>query len=109
MARDFLNTQFGIEIEFTGINRAKAAAVLAHELGKSDWEHISSYDARIITDNQGRRWKIVKDGSITPMSVMPGGFGDDYKCELVSPILTYREDIGTLQNIIRAFRRAGGR
>ena len=109
MARDFLNTQFGIEIEFTGMHRARAALVLAREFDKSSWEHISAYDARIITDDQGRRWKIVRDSSITPMGVMPGGCGDDYKCELVSPILTYREDIGTLQNIIRAFRRAGGK
>ena len=32
----------------------------------------------------------------------------DYSCELVSPILTYDEDINTLQEIVRELRKAGG-
>jgi hypothetical protein len=34
--------------------------------------------------------------------------GGDYSVELVSPILTYREDIEALQELIRALRGAGG-
>lgn len=32
----------------------------------------------------------------------------DYSCELVSPILTYDEDINTLQELVRILRKAGG-
>ncbi len=32
----------------------------------------------------------------------------DYSVELVSPILTYREDIKTLQELVRQLRHAGG-
>jgi hypothetical protein len=34
--------------------------------------------------------------------------GREYSVELVSPILTYREDIETLQELIRRLRKAGG-
>jgi hypothetical protein len=33
--------------------------------------------------------------------------GKEYSAELVSPILTYREDIGTIQELVRLFRKAG--
>jgi hypothetical protein len=33
---------------------------------------------------------------------------DEHRVELVSPILTYREDIGTVQSLIRLLRSAGG-
>jgi len=32
----------------------------------------------------------------------------DYSCELVSPILTYDEDINNLQEIVKLLRKAGG-
>lgn len=32
----------------------------------------------------------------------------DYSCELVSPILTYDEDINTLHELVRILRKAGG-
>ena len=34
--------------------------------------------------------------------------GDDYSVELVSPILKYREDIDTVQGLVRRLRKAGG-
>ena len=64
-----------------------------------------------VTASDGRVWKFVNDGSILPQMKTRGtvvGAGSDYKVELVSPILSYREDIGTLQELVRRLRKAGG-
>lgn len=112
MAKDFLNTQFGIEIEFTGISRAKAADILAEEITGDPTEYAcrTSYDARVVKDADGREWKIVYDASIRPegKAARRSGTPDYYKVEFVSPILTYEKDMERLQKIIRAFRKAGG-
>lgn len=111
MDRNFLNARFGIEVEFTGISRRAAANVLVEVLGATGFEHRTSYDARLVLDSKGRTWKIVRDGSVEtkinrrdPKSF----FESEYKVEFVSPILTYQEDMDTLQRILRAFRKAGG-
>lgn len=44
--KEFLNTRFGIEIEFTGISREEAADVLKDTLGVHEYTHVRSYDAR---------------------------------------------------------------
>lgn len=112
MTRDFLNTNFGIEIEFTGISRDMAADVLKACLPMSSKKHVGGlYDKYCVEDNQHRKWQIMRDGSLlterkTRTSIV--GASDDYSCEFVSPILNYDKDMETLQNIVRALRQAGG-
>ena len=98
---------FGIEVEFTGITRACAAMVVAEFIGGSIRESGRNYS---VTAADGRVWQIVYDGSIIPKKKDNGrtvSASDDYKVELVSPILTYREDIETVQKLVRRLRKAG--
>lgn len=99
-----LTKKFGIEIEFTGITRTQAARVAAEHLGgRADYSNT-------VTDRNGRKWKFVSDGSIRPEKKVGGrkvAASNEYRVELVSPILTYREDIETLQELIRKLRKAG--
>ena len=46
------------------------------------------------------------DSSIHAETKQNGYAGDDYKCEIVSPICVY-DDIETIQEIIRELRRKG--
>ena len=54
----------GIEIEMTGITRARAAEVAAAFLGGTIEKTYDSYDTHKITAPDGRVWKIMSDGSI---------------------------------------------
>lgn len=98
--------KFGIEIEFTGITRRKAAGIVARALGVDvpRGEH-TVYKTRTIVDEQGRKWKIMRDSSIVPMKSR-GDASDEYKVEFVTPPLRY-EDIEPVQEIVRLFRKAG--
>lgn len=105
--REFLQANFGIEIEMTGITRNKAAKIIAQHLGGSIQEIGSGYK---ITAPDGRVWKIVYDGSIYTQRKTASGkqaANRDYSVELVSPILTYDEDIDNLQEMVRKLRKAG--
>ena len=107
---DFLNSSFGIEIEMTGITRNKAAKVTADYLGGSIEKLNDYYDTHKITAPDKRVWKIMYDGSINTQKKVNGqkvSAGKEYSVELVSPILTYREDIETLQELVRKLRKAG--
>ncbi len=102
--------KFGIEIEFTGITRSKAAGVAAEYLGGSVESFGDYYDTQRVTAPDGRVWKLMYDASVTPLKKERGRrvpAGGEYKVELVSPILTYREDIETLQELVRKLRKAG--
>lgn len=100
------NQKFGIEIEFTGITRRKAGGIVARALGVSiPNEDSTVYKTRTIVDTQGRKWKIMRDASIVPVKPT-GPASDEYRCEFVTPPLSY-EDIETVQEIVRAFRKAG--
>lgn len=104
-----LSTYFGVEVEFTGITRSHAATILK-SIVPGCMTHEDAYDARIIIARDGRKWKIVSDSSVTPqrkVGTTTFGASEQYKCEFVTPILKYAEDIDTLQEIIRAFRKAG--
>lgn len=106
-----LTTKFGIEIEFTGITRAQAAKVTADFLNGTIDNCRDYYDTKKITASDGRVWKIMSDGSIRTEKKERGRIiaeAGEYSVELVSPILTYREDIDTLQELIRRIRHAGG-
>ena len=103
--------KFGIEIEFTGITRNKAAKVVATYLNGTITEIHDYYDTKAITAPDNRKWKVMYDGSLKCQTKRNGeviSASRDYSCELVSPILTYDEDINTLQEIVRELRKAGG-
>ena len=105
-----LIAKFGIEIEFTGITREKAAEVAASFLNGTYEEGGSYYDTKKVTAPDGRVWKFMSDGSINCQKKSQGrkvAATRDYSVELVSPILSYREDIKTLQELVRLLRRAG--
>jgi len=98
-------TKFGVEIEFTGITRKKAAEILANYFS---FGRIS--ETRVL-DPQRRIWSIHYDGSIRAQKKVHGRLisgGNEHRCELVTPVLTYAEDMATLQDIIRRLRKAGG-
>lgn len=91
---------FGIEIEFNGITRTKAAQVIAEHFGTSPRHPGIGYDTRLISDHEGRDWKIVSDSSVYGPS--------DEKCELVSPICRW-EDIELVQELVRKLRKSGAK
>ena len=100
------NHKFGIEIECTGITREKAANVIAEFLGGTIYNAGDYYDTKKITAPDGRVWKIMSDGSINCQRKEAGrrvSTNKEYSVELVSPILTYREDINTVQELVRRF------
>ena len=105
-----LETRFGIEVEFTGIPRAQAAKVAAEFLGGRIESGNDYYNTQKVIAPDGRVWKFMSDGSIRTQKKERGRIveaGREYSVELVSPILTYREDIETLQELIRRLRKAG--
>ncbi len=105
-----LNTRFGTEIEFTGITRNLAAKVVAKQLNGTVYHAGGSYDAYHITAPDGRVWKVMFDSSIIPQKKVDHQITcatDLYKCELVTPILIYQNDIKTLQEIVRQLRHKG--
>ena len=101
---------FGIEIEFTGITRKEAARVVAEYLGVPAVSPQGYYNTIAVRSPDTRLWKLMSDGSILCQKKQDGrsvSAGSEYSVELVSPILTYREDIATLQEIVRRLRKAG--
>jgi hypothetical protein len=106
-----LTKKFGIEVEFTGITRANAAKVAAEFLNGNVEKINDHYDTHKIITTDSRVWKVMSDGSILTQKKVNGKIESargEYSVELVSPILTYREDIETLQELVRRLRKAGG-
>ena len=95
--------KFGVEIELTGISRGRAAEVIAEYFNSSVNFTGNSYNTRIVKDTQGREWKVMRDSSIRPQPA-----GDEFKVEIVSPILIY-DDIPTIQEILRRLRKSGAK
>lgn len=109
-SREFLEKNIGIEIEFTGITRNKAAKIVAAHLNGSIERSNDNYDTYKITAPDGRIWRIVYDGSIETQKKIQEQkvyAGREYSVELVSPILNYSKDIESLQELIRKLRKAG--
>ena len=105
-----LNKNFGIEIEFTGITRNEAAKVAAEYLNGTVTNTSDYYDTKKITTADGRVWKIMSDGSIScqkRQGRQKVAATREFSVELVSPILTYQDDIETLQELVRRLRKAG--
>ena len=100
---------WGLECEFTGITRKRAAEAIAEYFGTSAVHDGGCYDTYSVRDGEGRKWKLMSDGSIDCQRKENGhiaGAGREYSVELVTPICRY-EDIGTLQEIVRRLRSAG--
>lgn len=100
---------FGIEIELTGITRAVAAQVIAEYFSTRSEYVGGSYQTYEAFDRKGRRWKCMYDSSIRAekkTGSRKASAGTEYKCEVVSPILSY-EDIEDLQEIVRQLRHKG--
>ena len=100
---------FGTEIEMTGITRERAAEVIAEYFGTTSRCVGGGYRTYAATDRKGRTWKAMYDSSIVAYKKVNGrkvSAGEDYKTEMVTPILTY-DDMEDLQEIIRHLRKAG--
>lgn len=93
---------FGIELEFGGLTRKRAAWAIKKVInGASDPRWVGgTYDKFVVTDADGREWTIMSDASVNSQ----GG----QACEFVTPKCNY-EDIETVQECIRALRRAGAK
>ncbi len=95
----FKDLTYGVEVEFSGITRLRAAQVLVMFFGTTfarfnGWDNEEFH----IPHQQDRIWKVEKDGSVDAVRkvgncVVPAT--DDYKFELVSPILRY-DDLPTM-------------
>ncbi len=98
----FTQYRWGIEIEMTGLTRQRAAEVARDFLG-------GTVRGTNVTAPDGRVWQFVRDGSIRCEKKENGRIvpaGGDYSVEMVSPILTYDEDMETLQELVRRLKRA---
>lgn len=103
---------FGVEIEMTGLTREQAAQALAEYFG-TDYDYFGgAYEAYHVNDQQGRTWKLMRDGSIAverrDRTQRRGSADREYQVEFVTPKLTY-EDMPQFQECIRRLRKAGGK
>ena len=90
---------FGTELEYTGIARQVAAQAIQSVIGGTIHHRPDlGYDTWQIKSPDGRIWKAISDGSL----------GADGGCEVVTPILRW-EDMDTLQEVVRALRKAGAK
>ncbi len=103
MIEDMKKQTIGVEVEMNNITRAHAAKTAAEYFGTGRHEYTAcrnGYETYSAWDSEGREWKFQKDISISGP--------DSEKCELVTPILTYK-DMETLQELIRRLRKTGAK
>jgi len=103
--------RFGIEAEFTGITRKEAAEAAMYFLGGTLSAANDYYNTQEAKAPDGRVWKFMYDSSIHCQKKdgrRTVSAGSSYSVELVSPILLYRQDINTVQALVRRLRKAGG-
>ena len=101
--------KFGVEIEMTGITRAKAADLVAEILGSRASEPYGCYKTREVKDEAARVWKIMRDSSINPRrNDSTVDSLDEYRVEFVTPPLEYK-DIELLQSIVRKLKGNGAK
>lgn len=99
--------KFGVEIEFTGITRFQAAKVLSKHFGVLVHKNESLFGTNYyVTDSDGANWRFIRDGSIRTERKDGEDADDKYKCELVTPILSYKQ-IDLLQTLLRKLRKRG--
>ena len=92
----------------TGITRAAAAKVIAKHLGTEAIHVGGNYDTYTVNDPEGRKWKVVSDGSIQCEARGGRNASRLYSVEVVSPICKY-EDMERVQEIVRQLRQAGAK
>lgn len=94
---------FGLELEFSGITRKKAAEAIAQVLnfGQYVFYDGGAYHKWVVPGMDGRKWLIEYDSSIKTI-------GGGEQCEFVTPKCTY-DDIPKVQECIRALRKAGAK
>ena len=100
---NIVDRTYGVELEFTGIYRKKAARVLAGCVGYTGEivaDDNSCYKTIKVVDQQGRKWKVTRDASVAG--------GGSHSCELITPILRGHEDRELLEKIADALVAAGG-
>lgn len=105
------NQTLGVEIEFTGITRDKAAKIVSNYFRGNVERKYDGYDSYKIRDSKDREWTIMRDASIIPVKKVGNQIKNatrEYSVELVTPILKYEEDIDILQELLRRIRKAGG-
>ena len=94
--------RFGIKFEVAGQSRTKIAQAVAEATGgRITARNVGPYQATLVKDEKGREWKIHNDASIATINRHKGS-------EIVSPVLTYPDDIEMLKAVIRKVREAGG-
>ncbi|MFT8889534.1 MAG: amidoligase family protein [Ethanoligenens sp.] len=106
---DMKEQRFGIEIEMTGLTREAAANVLSAYFGNPVNHDGGYYSEYSVLDRDGRRWKVMSDGSITCLRKEDGRIVSadrNYSVELVSPICRW-DDIETIQQLVRNLREKG--
>jgi len=92
--------RFGVEIEVAGAARHKIADAVAEAVGgRITATSQPGYDATVVTDAQGRQWKIQNDSSIAMVNGQRGS-------EVVTPVLAY-SDLPILQEVVRKVKQAG--
>lgn len=111
--RNMINSMtYGVEIEMTAITREAAARLTASVLGSgSTVTYVGgSYGKWQVTDSNGRKWLFVSDCSIHAVDSngRSAGCRGEYSCELNTPPLMLA-DMDTLQELVRALRRAGAK
>lgn len=102
--------RFGVEVEMTGVTRAKAASIIAEVVrGQASLPDNTCYHTITIKDQTSRSWKVMRDSSISTMRNDDSHeLLDQYSVEVVTPPLNY-EDIEIFQTIIRKLREAGAK
>jgi hypothetical protein len=90
--------KWGIEIETVKIERRKAAEAVQSVVGGTISYEGGVYDCYSVTDLRGRKWKVVRDASLTSVP-------SHLQSEVVSPVMTF-DDIPQLQEVVRALRKA---
>ena len=111
MAIGIQDQYFGTEIEMTGITRQRAAEVVAELFGTRAVCDGGYYGVWSVTDQEGKKWKFMYDGSIYTERRERGRMvraGSEYSTEMVSPKLSYGE-MGKLQEVVRCLRHHGAK
>ena len=98
--------KFGVEIELTGITRSRAADVIGNYFGTTKEYEGGVYDAYSVKDREGRKWKVMRDGSIDARTKDGEIASEAYKTEVVTPVCRY-EDIADIQEVLRQLRHKG--
>ncbi len=93
--------RFGIEFETAGQSRSKIAQAVAEATGgRITARNVGPYQATLVMDEKNREWIIHNDASIATINRHRGS-------EIVSPVLTYPDDIEMLKAVIRKVRETG--